>query len=274
MQRRKTLKRGRMVSVLVAGIVGYLIGGWQTTALHNMDLSAAESVALRFPQDWNDPSPATKVSAPLPATNVGTARASAARDSATRTMGDAQLALFSPDPMVPQVVSPAAPQAPVENASQAVAQPAVRTAALEQVSPSPLPTAIEPPRPAAASPQTTEAKIAAAAARHRANRPGYLLDDAQIASIKHRLNLTPDQEHMWPAVEAALRNIAYAKARDERRRGGAGSVQAASVDPDSAEVQGLKSAATPLIMSFNAEQKEEVRNLAHVMGLDQLATQF
>jgi len=27
-------------------------------------------------------------------------------------------------------------------------------------------------------------------------------------------------------------------------------------------------------MSFNAEQKEEVRSLAHVMGLDQLAAQF
>jgi len=27
-------------------------------------------------------------------------------------------------------------------------------------------------------------------------------------------------------------------------------------------------------MSFNSEQKDEVRNLAHVMGLDQLATQF
>jgi hypothetical protein len=39
-------------------------------------------------------------------------------------------------------------------------------------------------------------------------------------------------------------------------------------------VQGLKSAAVPLIMSFNSEQKEEVRNLAHVMGLDQLASQF
>jgi hypothetical protein len=39
-------------------------------------------------------------------------------------------------------------------------------------------------------------------------------------------------------------------------------------------VQGLKSAAIPLIMSFNAEQKDEVRSLAHVMGLDQLASQF
>ena len=47
--------------------------------------------------------------------------------------------------------------------------------------------------------------------------------------------------------------------------------QFASADPNSAEVQGLKSAAIPLLMSFNSEQKDEVRNLAHVMGLDQLA---
>ena len=82
---------------------------------------------------------------------------------------------------------------------------------------------------------------------------------------------------MWPAVEAALRNIAFAKAREAHRRGApAAKVQvgAGAVDPNSVEVQGLKSAAIPLIMSFSAEQKDEVRNLAHVMGLDQLASQF
>ena len=100
-----------------------------------------------------------------------------------------------------------------------------------------------------------------------------MLNDAQIASIKARLNLTPDQEQMWPAVEAALRNIAYTHAQEAR--GGATaatSAPAAAVDPGA--VQGLKSAAVPLIMSFNSEQKEEVRNLVHVMGLDQLAAQF
>ena len=74
---------------------------------------------------------------------------------------------------------------------------------------------------------------------------------------------------MWPAVEAALRNIAY-KRTQLAREGGAANVQ--SLDPNA--VQGLKTAAVPLIMSFNEEQKEEVRNLAHVMGLDQLASQF
>jgi hypothetical protein len=83
---------------------------------------------------------------------------------------------------------------------------------------------------------------------------------------------------MWPAVEAALRNMAYARALQARAHGAPGNgapastPQTAAVDPNA--VQGLKSAAVPLILSFNAEQKEEVRNLAHVMGLDQLASQF
>jgi hypothetical protein len=102
-----------------------------------------------------------------------------------------------------------------------------------------------------------------------------VLNDAQIASIKRRLQLTPDQEQMWPAVEAALRSIAYAKAhRTGPRHGPASATQLADIDPNSPEVLGLKSAAFPLMLSLNSEQKSEVRTLAHVMGLDQLASQF
>ena len=79
---------------------------------------------------------------------------------------------------------------------------------------------------------------------------------------------------MWPAVEAALRNIAYAKERDARRHGAPTTADVASIDPYAPEVQDLKSAAIPLIMSFSDEQKNEVRSLAHVMGLDQLASEF
>jgi predicted lipid-binding transport protein (Tim44 family) len=125
------------------------------------------------------------------------------------------------------------------------------------------------PRPlvrATAKPATAPARPAAAP------RPGYILDDAQIASIKHRLHLTPDQERMWPAVEAALRNMAYKRTQQAAARGAARNVQAAAVDPEA--VEGLKSAAVPLIMSFSSEQKDEVRSLVHVMGLDQLAAQF
>jgi hypothetical protein len=78
---------------------------------------------------------------------------------------------------------------------------------------------------------------------------------------------------MWPAVEAALRNVAYTHQQQPRSHGApAGTAQTAAIDPEA--VQNLKSAAVPLIMSFNTEQKDEVRNLVHVMGLDQLASQF
>ena len=145
----------------------------------------------------------------------------------------------------------------------------VQTASLEAVAPPAANAADLLPRPAVGA----AAKPSAAAARSTAaSRAGYILDEAQIASIKTRLHLTPDQERMWPAVEAALRNMAYKRTQQAAARGAARNVQAAAVDPEA--VEGLKSAAVPLIMSFSSEQKEEVRSLAHVMGLDQLASQF
>jgi hypothetical protein len=260
MQRNKAFKRGRMVPIVVAGGIGYLIGGWNSPLIHNPEISASQAIALRFPEDWSQSAsvadPERSIKAPLV---TGSTDAHGIRTRAIVTDG-AQSALFSPDPMVTQVVP----------------QVTMQTAALEEANPSPAaaPAATAPPRAPTAT-AANGAKAAAITARHRANRPGYLLNDAQIASIKERLNLTPDQARLWPAVEAALRNIAYARVHDEHRRGGgAPEAQSAAVDPDSAEVKGLKSAAAPLIMSFNAEQKEEVRNIVHVMGLDRLAAQF
>jgi hypothetical protein len=277
MRRNKTLKRSRVVTrvvpILLAGCIGYLIGGVDTTTLHSTDVSATAAIALRFPSDWNNPSPRAAIAALPAALNVSsTAGTDAARD--------AQLALLSPQPMVPPTVPQATAQAdPVapaaDDASQAVAQTPVQMAAVEQPAASPMPDAsgpaVAPPARAAQAP--SEAKASASAVHHHlANRPGYMLDDAQIASIKERLHLTPDQEAMWPAVEAALRNMAYTHLQEAHNHGAAAPAQTAAVDPGT--VQGLKSAAVPLILSFNAEQKEEVRNIAHVMGLDQLASQF
>jgi hypothetical protein len=150
----------------------------------------------------------------------------------------------------------------------------VEVATVDQAAPA-RDAALTPPQPAPTATRTHEAKqIAAAVNRHIDQRPGFVLNDAQIASIKERLHLTPDQEEMWPGVEAALRNLAYTRSREAGRHGAATNAQLAYADPNSAEVQGLKSAAIPLLMSFNSEQKDEVRNLAHVMGLDQLASQF
>ncbi len=258
MRRKKAFKRGRAVSVLVAGSIGYLIGNWNAAAVRSRDTSAAQTVALRFPQHWND----------APAVQAAVDERAAAT---TAAIGDQQLALFNPEPMVPQA---AVPQAAVQSAAAEATGPSpARQAASPQP---PMLAAVQPTGEAKPAQPVSEAKPAAAALTHRrANRQGFMLDDAQIASIKERLHLTPDQEPMWPAVEAALRNIAFAKAGEAHRRGAhAAKMQVGAVDPDSVEAQGLKSAAIPLIMSFSAEQKDEVRSLAHVMGLDQLASQF
>ncbi len=254
MRRDRTAKRGRWLSILVAAVIGFLIGDWHATTLRRTDLSAAQNIALRFPAAKADAAVADA------ATDIPTSAASVS------VLGDAQLALLSPDPMVPPPAPPA-PQSAPQSPAQAVA-PAAAVATLA-------PAAIVAPRalPAARQPRSQQQSTAESASRH-ANRPGYMLNDAQIASIKARLHLTPDQERMWPAVEVALRSVAYAKEREAHRHGGAGAAEVASLDPDSAAVEGLKSAAVPLIMSFSDQQKNEVRSLAHVMGLDQLAAEF
>jgi hypothetical protein len=48
----------------------------------------------------------------------------------------------------------------------------------------------------------------------------------------------------------------------------------AYIDTNSAEVQQLKSAALPLIMRLNDEQKREVKSMAYIMGLESVASLF
>jgi len=100
-----------------------------------------------------------------------------------------------------------------------------------------------------------------------------VLSDGQIASIRQRLKLTPDQQQMWPAVEVALRNLSYEKTSDGARRG-IQETRVASLDSGSPGVRDLTSAAFPLIMSFSDDQKRELHVLAHVAGLEQLVPKF
>jgi hypothetical protein len=243
MRRKKASKRGnsRAGWMLLAAGAGYLIGSWNASAVRTPTPSglqtAAQMIALRFPQNFSD-APVVEVSADERAVPVAA------------PLGDSQLALFAPTPVISrQQVS----QAPLQIAS---ADPA----AVASV-PMPMTKPVQP---------VIAVKPHPAPAPRAANRPGYMLDDAQIASIKQRLHLTSDQERMWPAVEVALRNIAFARAHDARQHG----AQPGTIDPNSTEVQDLKSAAIPLLMSFSDQQKDEVRTLVHVMGVDQLATQF
>ena len=86
--------------------------------------------------------------------------------------------------------------------------------------------------------------------------------------------LTPDQQRYWPAVAGALRAITRQRAPEGGPRIAARDARGTFVDPNSAEVARLKSAAIPLIMTMREEQKREVRMLAHLMGLESVAAQF
>ena len=106
-----------------------------------------------------------------------------------------------------------------------------------------------------------------AAARPPAQKSYTLLSDAQIAGIKQRLQLSSSQEYYWPAVETALRAVAR-RLHATRQADPNAPVH---IDPDSAEVQQLKSAAMPLLFQLREDQKREVRQLAHLIGLEKVA---
>ena len=138
---------------------------------------------------------------------------------------------------------------------------------------SPAPAA-EPVTPAAepAPRQATGARPAAVPEKpKRASAPSNaILDDGQIASIKSRLRLTSQQAQYWPAVEAALRDVARQQAIDARKRHP--HKPPPPLDVNSAEVQRLIQAAMPLLQRLREDQKREVRTLVRVLGLTTVAS--
>jgi hypothetical protein len=123
-----------------------------------------------------------------------------------------------------------------------------------------------------ADPKVADLKVAdlkAAVNKPQPEKSYALLSDGQIAGIKERLKLSPSQESYWPAVETALRAVAHKI--HSARKGNANATTAAQLDPDSDEVQQLKSAAMPLLFQLREDQKEEVRKLARIIGLDKVA---
>jgi hypothetical protein len=155
-------------------------------------------------------------------------------------------------------------------------EPPQQTAALSeplrQAYASAEPSDIETPKiaaPAAMAPAPPKPK---AANKPPPQKSYALLSDMQIASIKQRLRLSSDQEYYWPAVERALRAVArkiHATRKAEPNVAGA-----PPIDPDAAEVQQLKSAAMPLLFQLREDQKEEVRTLARMIGLEKVAAQI
>jgi hypothetical protein len=166
----------------------------------------------------------------------------------------------------------------VVSLAMAAFEPPQPTASLSEPLPqafaSSAPTDIEMPKIAApaAMPAAPLAPPKAKLAAKPAPQKSYaLLSDVQIAGIKERLKLSSSQESYWPAVETALRAVArkiHATRQSELH------ATDTPIDPNAAEVQQLKSAAMPLLIQLREDQKQEVRTLARLNGLDKVAAQI
>jgi len=69
--------------------------------------------------------------------------------------------------------------------------------------------------------------------------------------------------------DGALR--AVARKIHATRQATANAAGAPPIDPDAEEVQQLKSAAMPLLFQLREDQKNEVRKLARIIGLEKVA---
>lgn len=110
-----------------------------------------------------------------------------------------------------------------------------------------------------------------AAAKPQPQKSYALLSDAQIAGIRDRLKLSSSQQYYWPSVETALRNVVRKIQANKLSNPNAPGVP---IDPNCDEVQQLKSAAMPLLFQLRDDQKEEVRKLARLIGLERVAQQI
>jgi hypothetical protein len=270
---RRSRKRGLAgLAVLGITVVVGLLAAWGVNPVATSEIAPADVVALRFPADWMTSDEATGTAqADVPAATPASFQLASA--------GETQLPagfMFSPRPTYATPLQPVAAPAPQPSAP-AVAAPVAGTKVEAKVEPK-----------AATRPETkpvapTRSIAAAAPQPHkpaaRKKDSGELFNEAQLASIKTRLKLSDYQEQYWPPVENALRAIGRSVARGTPPKTTAmgyasESRLAAQIDPDSDEVQQLKSAAFPLIMSMNDDQKQQVRNIAHVMGLERVASSF
>jgi hypothetical protein len=263
MQRTSRLGLASLGMAGACAIAG-LVSGFAPEAGQGAELSPAEIVALRFPSSWETPAEptlpvASSPSLPTPALKSASPPRPAAqpnelaetRNAVTRSPVHASASsIFSP---YPTYTVASASSEPVQLPEQALGYADTRNESTGAV--------------------RAPAAPAERRAAPRPKEPSGLFNSAQLASIKERLQLSTEQEQLWPPVEAALRAIGY---RYNHAAQGArkGEARTAAVAATSEDVQRLKSAAIPLIMTMREDQKREVRSLVHLLGLEQLAAQF
>jgi len=190
------------------------------------------------------------------------------------------------DRLVPTLALASAAIDPVQVPADKLAQTPALTEPLRQAfaaaTPSDFPMA-KTGSSAGSSPSMNEAPAAAevpavevpakpkAVAKPQPQKSYSLLSEVQIAGIRDRLRLSSSQEYYWPSVETALRNVVRKISANKLSNPNAPGVP---IDPDCDEVQQLKSAAMPLLFQLRDDQKEEVRKLARIIGLEKVAQQI
>jgi len=102
-----------------------------------------------------------------------------------------------------------------------------------------------------------------AATRKGAPDDGEVLGPAGIERMKMALALTAEQEEYWPAIAAELQALGKTLKAHKGRDG--------KINVDDDTMQRLYMAAAPLITRLSYEQKQKVKQMAHVMGLRQVA---
>ena len=294
------------IAVLGVGGIAGLMAGFSADPVQTSELTPAEIVALRFPGGASRiasihaapihiapiPIASSDSAAPPASAETEVAPAAAGYMLASAAESDAASLMFNPFPTysslarsapanapTPAPRPPVSRQLPTELVTASVEFPAQALAYAVPGAGEPT-DAAEPVVPAA----RPASAVAASAAAKRPVQPPHpaapasasnaVLNSAQIASIKERLKLTSYQSQLWPPVESALRDISYQGRPDAGGRKLASNAKGGMIDPNSVPVQRLKSAAFPLIMSLSEDQKQEVRTMVRLMGLENLASQF
>ena len=91
--------------------------------------------------------------------------------------------------------------------------------------------------------------------RHARRSLPTVFNDAQIASMKDRLELSEEQKSSWQAVEASLRELVWDRSHGVRPR----------LEPKSLER--FKQAAAPFVATLSAKQQSVIQALADIVGL-------
>ncbi len=163
-----------------------------------------------------------------------------------------------------EAARPAQPAQPLRTAALAAA-PVVIDQPRAAIAPVQLP----PPRPASA-PQRKGAQAGTVMSAQASAQASLL---AEIAHFKAVLKLSPAQERQWPPVDAVLRDIAREQAATAAAAG-RGVPKAPKLVIGDAEMNRLASAAFPLLMTLNEDQKRDAMAFARAMGLERVASAF